>query len=740
MTRRKRTAFRPFTALLTLTLLPVALLTGSATAAAQAQYFTDDFDDGNADGWATVSGSWSVAGDVFRQDDTAGGLAVAGDDRWTDYNLAVDVTTGDLASGGVGLLARYSDDGHYAVRLSADRVDLIKQDGDQATTVDSRQLSLEAGTTYTVDLEVRSDYIKAYVDHDLAVQGYDASQPAGRVGLASWGTTADFDNVRVGETLELGTMRANLHTLGQFFAHRFEAGTAPWRPVAGAWQVVEGDAGMGEKDNHVFEGAADETGSARALAGQSTWTDYTMRTAVIPAGRWSGRGAAVLQFRYTDEDNYYAVHLGAGTATLVRRSGGVEETVRRARLPHKLEAGTPVFVEIEAYGSSINIFVDNTKTIAVSDADGPSAGRIGLGADDATVRFDDVELSDKNAQLERLDTIKASGMNRVRLTHTHVKYLHATSEWIRHANSIGLEVLLSLSYFRDPAYYPPGTEKVYENGNFPVYRLSDLDPERFARAYRGYLRHFREHGAQLTAIAFANEPGWAFNGDLRFEGPWIFDLGTSWNDPKFVPVRDGILRFGETLRIARTVTDQLYPRGGPRLVSGGLNHSQQAFIESAKRATVRPALFLQVLQGTHPEQPAGSPDYLSAVDDIGVHLYPFGWDGRSYDVDPETGYQSAVAFVNEIMDPIVSVVGENRSFAVLETGYKRDNVTRQGHLMTEEERRTLFLWFARALQDRSLDDVDWSVIYIYNFDATAHAFYEDGALLPSADLYTHYPY
>ncbi|NEE03386.1 hypothetical protein [Phytoactinopolyspora halotolerans] len=727
----------------------------SPTASAQTTYFNDDFEAGDATRWTPLDGSWSVVDDgaggkVYQQGESRpdqASYAVAGDGGWGDYNLAAEITPGDLGAGAAGLIARYQDgSNYYAARVSDDQLELTKTVDGVQSTLESAPIDLVDAPGLLLEIEVRSDYVKVYVNHNLVVSSQDSALDAGRVGLGTWNAAAAFDDVRVSKPIELGVMRANLQWYERYFVDTFQNNMNRWTRI-GDWELVPREIENGQDDNNVVEASENEDG--RDPLAWSAWdssirTDTTTRVTVIPVEELDGDKRASVMFRLVNRWNYYAVHINSTTVTLERKVSNASEVIAEAPLPEdvEIEPGTPLYVDIDAYGPDIDVYLDHTAVLSASDSTF-TEGRVGLGTRGTNVHFDDVETHDKFDQFALLDEMKDNGMNRARLTYTRYKYLRLVSEWVKHANEIDLDVLMSFSFTGDPQYYPKGTEKVFGSIAWGAYRLSDIDPHRFARAYRTFLKQFRDSGAQLTEVGFGNEMNWfGFNGDLReVDGPKIFDLDTDISDPEFAQVREGIEKYGQLLAQARHVTDSVNRIGDVQLVSGGVNHPDTAGIMENGRVHVRPELFLTLLQGTHRDQPANAPDYLSAMDQIGVHLYPFQNGGRSYDTNPDTAYATTVEFVTEIMDPIIAAIGSDYTFLIAEAGaYRRDAITLQGEQITEEQRLELYRTFVRALQDPALSDVNFGTIMMYSFDDGPWAAYDDGKLLPVGEVFAEYPY
>lgn len=732
-------------------ILGFSLLSAAPLATAQTTFFHDDFETGSASRWSPDDGSWDVvaagSGHAYQQSAPDGiARAIGGDDSWDDYNLAVKITPAELASGSAGLLARYVDDqNHYAATVTDDMVALTRTvDGVESTLASA---PYESGAqSLLLEVEVRGDFIKVYVDHDLIVSGTDATFTAGQVGLTTRHTPATFDDVRVSKPIELGIMRANLHRYKRFFVDRFEGDLSRWNLSSGAWEVTPAEIRNGQDgENSVVAATAGDDGVdplALAAWDSAVRADSTTRVTVVPTDDLDGAGYASVMFRVVDQRNYYAVHLNAATVTLERTVDGGTELIEQRPTDVELEPGKPLYVEIDAYGAELDVYLDNAPALSASDATF-TEGRIALGAHDTTVYFDDIETNDKFDQFALLDKIKETGINRARLTYTREKYLREASGWIKYANEIDLEVLMSFSFTGDPQYYPLDAERVPGLTSWDAYRMSDIDLRLYGKAYRKFLRHLRAERAELTAVGLGNEINWhGFNGDLRDkEGPWIFDLDTDITDPEFARIRTGIEKYGKLIAKTRKITETMFRQEKPEIVSAGLNHPYRDGVMSGKAVTVRPALFLSLLQGSHQDQPADAPNYLSMLDQIGLHFYPFAHEGLSYDVDPETSYQSTLFYVTTIMDPIIETIGSDYTFLVAEAGsYRQGTRTKQGTVITEQQRLDLYRLFVRALQDPRLAEVNFGPIQMYSWDDRQWAIYQDDELLPIGRIFTEYPY
>src|SRR5688500_2060875 len=99
-------------------LVPVLLL-GFGAAAQTQTLFTDNFQDGTANGWSRSSGTWSVVTDgslAFRQTGTsADSRARAGSTSWANYSVQARVRPISFNGSNryVGLIARATNSNHF---------------------------------------------------------------------------------------------------------------------------------------------------------------------------------------------------------------------------------------------------------------------------------------------------------------------------------------------------------------------------------------------------------------------------------------------------------------------------------------------------------------------------------------------------------------------------------------------------------------------------------------------------
>lgn len=136
-----------------------AVLLAGPTAHA-ATLLSDDFEDGNANGWSKSGGEWSVVSDgslVLRQSKLGSSLArqFNGSTSWADYTVQARVRP--LAFDGTGrfvAIAARSTSATKMYRLALfenDRVELQAVNGSSINVIGSQSLPVTTGTWYPAD-------------------------------------------------------------------------------------------------------------------------------------------------------------------------------------------------------------------------------------------------------------------------------------------------------------------------------------------------------------------------------------------------------------------------------------------------------------------------------------------------------------------------------------------------------------------------------------------------------------
>jgi hypothetical protein len=177
--------------------------------ASAATIFNDNFDDGNASGWSTQNGSWSVVQDngnyVYYQSSSDEGRAWAGSSSWTNYSVEADVKIVNFNGSNRAYVAGRWQDGNnfYAASLynsSGGKLEIRKKVNGSTSTLTSKSYALTTNKWYKVKLEMSGSTIKMYVDGVLQLTANDSSLSSGSAGLLAYKASTKYDNVVVSDS------------------------------------------------------------------------------------------------------------------------------------------------------------------------------------------------------------------------------------------------------------------------------------------------------------------------------------------------------------------------------------------------------------------------------------------------------------------------------------------------------------------------------------------------------------
>jgi Glycosyl hydrolases family 43/Domain of Unknown Function (DUF1080) len=164
----------------------------------------DNFADGNAFGWKTYGGNWSVDSDRFEADRSAGGKALL-DTNFGDFTQDTDVTV-TTGRGDAGLVFRVTEpaegtdaySGYYAGISPTGRVILGRADNGW-TQLGSAPMKVRPGKTYHLRVTAVGPSIAVYVDDMTTpkITVTDGAHPTGANGVRVFDASAAFDNLSV---------------------------------------------------------------------------------------------------------------------------------------------------------------------------------------------------------------------------------------------------------------------------------------------------------------------------------------------------------------------------------------------------------------------------------------------------------------------------------------------------------------------------------------------------------------
>jgi pectate lyase len=180
-------------------------LVTTGTTAHAATLFSDDFEDGNASGWSSSGGSWSVAtdgGPVYRQSSTGSDAkAQTGSTGWANYAVAARVkpVAWSGSDRSVGVIARAQNmTNYYQLGLSSNgQVQLSRRAGGGFQVLASAAATITTGSWYALRLEVFGSTLRGFLDGNQVISTVDSTFSTGRVGLYGRYASGVFDDVQV---------------------------------------------------------------------------------------------------------------------------------------------------------------------------------------------------------------------------------------------------------------------------------------------------------------------------------------------------------------------------------------------------------------------------------------------------------------------------------------------------------------------------------------------------------------
>jgi pectate lyase len=189
-------------------LLVAAAVVVTGAAAHAATLFSDDFEDGNANGWSKSGGTWSVVPDgslVYRQSGTGSDAkAQAGDAGWDDQTVQARVRPTGFNGAGrfAGVLARAQTMTRYYYLALSNEGELVlgRRISGTHTTLAAAPAPVTIGTWYTLRLEASGGTLRGFLNGTLAISASDGELATGRAGLVTLFASASFDDVVVTDT------------------------------------------------------------------------------------------------------------------------------------------------------------------------------------------------------------------------------------------------------------------------------------------------------------------------------------------------------------------------------------------------------------------------------------------------------------------------------------------------------------------------------------------------------------
>jgi len=306
--------------------------------------WSDDFADGNANGWTETAGTWQVATEAYEQTDTAAtrAVSVTGDMAATDYVYEADVVlTGGSGEEATLAFRSQGPDTRYEFilrgRSGTDDVLFYRWLHGSASQLVRVQLpfSPALNTPYHLKVEAEGNTFRLYVDGALKIAATDSNLTHGQVGLVTYRTAARFDNVTfttgsgasaegqtVNHTYSIGTYPVTLtvtDTVGQTATDAttvsIVAGAPPVADAGGPYVLGEADANCNQWTAH-FDG----TGSSDDNAIYTYAWDFgdgSTGSGTTPAHTYAAPGTYTVTLTVTD----HALQTDTVTTTVTTTPG-----------------------------------------------------------------------------------------------------------------------------------------------------------------------------------------------------------------------------------------------------------------------------------------------------------------------------------------------------------------------------------------------------------------------------------
>src|SRR6185503_6620960 len=344
------------------------------------------FESNSTAGWSFLGAAdWRIVSPtrshIFRQLRTDGSpRAVLDAFEGTDQSIQADVRIVELAgaSSWAGFLLRYTNlQNYYYLRVNHDSVQVRKIVGGVFQPIATAPLSLVIGRVYRFRIEAIGSRLRAFVNGQQVVEVIDDAHARGGVGLAMFRARTDYDNVIV-------TSRPQTLLHADTFSQTFLERQRPWTSApANAWSIVQYTSG-----EHVYRQSL-LSGTPRAVNGGPTG-DQIVQAIVRPRAFNAGvNGFVGVMARHVDDSNHYYVALYRGKAALRKRVNGVHSTIKE--VPFTVTLGAPYRLRLEAFGSSLRFYINDT-LMAEGQDDTLPTGRYGLITFNASADFDNFRV------------------------------------------------------------------------------------------------------------------------------------------------------------------------------------------------------------------------------------------------------------------------------------------------------------------------------------------------------------
>ncbi len=176
------------------------------TVAASGIAFSDNFNDGNADGWTTYNGTWKVENNKYAVSPNGEAKSIAGATNLTDFTYTASLAIG--TSGNAGVIFNVSNPtntsygfrGYYVgIDANNDRLELLRVTDNSAVTIGYYSVTVNPYTTYNIKVVRLGSSIRVYLTdmNSALIDVTDSIYTGGSIGVRAVDTYTEFDNISV---------------------------------------------------------------------------------------------------------------------------------------------------------------------------------------------------------------------------------------------------------------------------------------------------------------------------------------------------------------------------------------------------------------------------------------------------------------------------------------------------------------------------------------------------------------
>ena len=178
-----------------------------------------------------------------------------------------------------------------------------------------------------------------YLPTKVEASELEENSPAGCIGVGNWNTSAEYKDIKV--TAPDGKV---------LFASDFSKDSAAWKKIGGNWSVKDGALQQtAEKEN------------VRAIAGDKSWTDYTIE---LNARKLGGDEGFLVMFHLASDADRNWWNIGGWGNT----QSGIELGETRDPKKIKIETGRWYAIKVEVRGAAVKCTLDGKVIHDIKDS------------------------------------------------------------------------------------------------------------------------------------------------------------------------------------------------------------------------------------------------------------------------------------------------------------------------------------------------------------------------------------